>query len=136
MAMKNITLRTDDKESTATMRRCKKREFKALIKTFAEKGDDIVNLIAEDNFLQKIPAVVEENIDFICNTLIIPFVDVTADQLNEMDMVDIVELVKEILEYNKIDIEKIKNFLKPDPVTRRAIAGMLNFDGVPSTLSS
>jgi hypothetical protein len=78
--------------------------------------------------------VIEENIDFVCDTIITPFVDVTNEQLDEMDMVDIFDLLKELLEYNNISIEKIKNFLRPDPVTRRAIAGMLNFDGVPAAL--
>jgi hypothetical protein len=135
MAMKNVTLKTDDKEFTTTMCRCKKREFKLLIRSLSAKGDEIAKLISEPNFLHSIPRAIEENIDFICETIITPFVDVTNDQLDEMDMVDIVDLLKEILAYNNVDLEKIKNFLRPDPVTRRAIAGMLNFDGVPSTLS-
>ena len=135
MAKKNITLAIDDNEFTTTMRRVKKREAKAIIRSLAGKADEIVKLVAEPDFLYRIPDVLEENIDFVCELLIIPFVGITDEQLEEMDGVDVAQLIKDFLAYNNISIEKIINFLKPDPATRRAIAGMLNFEGAPSTLT-
>jgi len=134
MAAKNITIKIDDKDTPAIMRRVKKREFKSLIMSLSGKGDEFAKLIAEPNFLHRIPGLVEENIDYVCETLIMPFVNVSADQLDEMDMVDIINLFKELMTYNNLDIEKIKNFLRPDPVTRRAFRQMLNFDGEPAAL--
>jgi len=136
MAKKNITINVDDAQLEITIRRVKKREFKEIVRAFAGKGDELAELLSQPNFLRLIPKAIEDNIDFVCETLITPYATVTNEQLDEMDMVDVVNLLKELLAYNNLDIEKIKDFLRPDPATRRAIRQVLNFDGVPQVLSS
>lgn len=134
MAKKKITLLIDNKEVETNIRRVKKKEAKNLVVKLAQKADEIVKLLDSKDIVSLLPNIVSENFDFISQDFIEPFVELKPEQIDDMDMVDIFSLVKELLSYNNISIEKIINFLKPDTATANKIVEKLNFGGVDTPL--
>jgi hypothetical protein len=132
MAIKTMAVQIDGQELQITIRRVKKREFKALVRELASKGDEIADFFKADDFLDKLPGFIEEFIEYACDTLILPFVGgITAEHLDEMDMVEIRRLGKELLLHNHIDPEAVMGFLRPGPVARRVVGQALSFGGEP-----
>jgi transcriptional regulator of met regulon len=131
MAKKSIKILIDDVETDVVIRRAKKKDVKEITLAIASKVDEVVKELATSINIEKL---VSDNLDFICEQVIIPFTNLTAEQMDNMDIVDIVALVKDLLDYNSVDFEKIikfiKNLLTPDTAMKQQIAQKLNFGGV------
>ncbi len=131
MAKKNIDIMVNDEKVTITMRRATLADVKEAAVLISSKADEIVNSLNKDfNF----EAFISKDLTDICSYVILPYTNLTEEQLDNMDIVDIVELVKEMLEYNHIKVEKVINFLKklltPDTQIKNKIAQNLNFGGM------
>lgn len=134
MANKKINVLIDNKDIETNIRRVKKKEVKQLIVKLAQKADEIVKLLDNKDIVSLLPNIMAANFDFISQDFIEPFVELKPEQIDEMDIVDIFNLAKELLNYNNISIEKIINFLKPDTATANKIVQKLNFGGVDAPL--
>jgi len=130
MASKDIIILIDDNEIETKIRRIKKKEFKDLASKLASKADEVVKLLDTKDITSGLPVFIEENVDFICDEMIKPFTNLGSAELDEMDVVDVLNLGKKLLEYNGVSVEKIINFLNPNPAAKQKIAEALNFGGV------
>lgn len=117
MAKKNIKILINDIETDITIRRIKFKETKNLAIKIVQKLDDFIKYFDNKNIFDELDKLIIENIDFIAEGVILPFTNITKEQFGEMDIVDIIDLVKALFEYNNIDSKKIINFLLPNKAT-------------------
>lgn len=85
MASKEMTVYIDNIEVKTVIRRIKKKEFKDLVIKIAEKADILKQFFDSKDYISKIKNILEENIDFICDDFIKPYVNLTNDQLDNID---------------------------------------------------
>lgn len=109
--MKTIKLNNFD----IKIRRAKVKEIKELIKDMATKVTEVANFIynkpVEDNeFMESIPGFIVENIEFFEGYILKFTVDFTQENLDNLEFLDSIELVKEIFTYNGVSEGFIKGF--------------------------
>lgn len=110
--MKNIKI--DNKE--VEIRRVKVREVKTLVKELASRVKDVFdfmdNATEVEDMESTVTSLVIENIDYI-GELVIRFTkDFTIEEFEDLDVIDLVELLKGILTYNGIKGDMIKSFFQ------------------------
>jgi len=108
--MKNIKL--DNRE--VKIRRVKLREVKEIIKDTATKVTEVADLfynkkMADDEFLDGIPGFIIDNIEFFEGYLI-KFTDLSQDELEDLEFLSVVELIKELIVYNGVSENFLKSF--------------------------
>jgi len=131
MAKKNIDVMVNDEKVTITIRRAKLGDVKEAALLISSKADELLNSINKDfNF----ETFISKDLADICGYVILPYTNLTEEQFDSMDIVDIFVLIKEMLEYNNVKVEKVMNFLKklltPDTQIKQKIAQNLNFGGI------
>ena len=131
LAKKNIDVMVNDEKVTITIRRATLGDVKEAAVLMSSKADELLNSFNKDfNF----ETFISKDLADITSYVILPYTNLTEEQLDGMDIVDIVDLVKEMLEYNNVKVEKVMNFLKklltPDTQIQNKIAQNLNFGGI------
>lgn len=110
--MKIVKINSRDIE----IRRVKVKEVKTLVRELASKVKDVFDFMdnaSEVKDMEKtITSLIVDNIDYI-GELVTRFTkDFTTEDFEDLDVVDLVELLKEILTYNGIKGEMIKSFFQ------------------------
>lgn len=129
MAKKNIKIFVNDIETEITIKRIKFKQAKDLCIALASKVDEILKYFDDNSLFSNFENIFYENIDFIADNIILKFTNISSDQLDDMDTIDVVTLVKDLLLYNNIDINKIINFLQPNKALGKKATEMLEFGG-------
>jgi hypothetical protein len=109
--MKKIVSVNDKK---ITIRSLKFKELKSMVSVVGEKIDEVITFFdkkSDDNFINVLPTFIVENMDFIAG-YILKFSDIKKDEIEDMDVLDIVEVTKELLKINGVDMEKVKVFFQ------------------------
>lgn len=99
------------------IRRAKVKEVKNLIKDMTTKITEVVSFIynkpmSDNEFLESIPKFIIENIEFFEEYILKFTVDFTQDDLDNLEFLDSIELVKEIFSYNGVSGGFIKVFFQ------------------------
>lgn len=108
------TIKINDKE--IVIRRAKFKEIKTMVSAIKDKGNDILEFLnnssSDNELFKKLPDFIIKNIEEVEN-IIIDFTDIkNSDEVGDMDIIDIVELIKELLDYNGISKDKIQGFFQ------------------------
>ena len=110
--MKSIKINDKDIE----VRRVKVKEVKILVKELAIKVKDVFNFMDNASKVEDMEVTVTsfiiENIDYIGDLVTRFTKDFTVEEFEDLDVIDLVELLKEILAYNGIKGELIKSFVQ------------------------
>ena len=110
--MKSIKISDKDIE----VRRVKVKEVKILVKELAGKVKDVFNFMDNASKVEDMEATVTslviENIDYMGDLVTRFTKDFTVEELEDLDLIDLVEVLKEILAYNGIKPELIKSFFQ------------------------
>ncbi len=110
--MKSIKISDKDIE----VRRVKVKEVKILVKELAGKVKDVFNFMDNASKVEDMEATVTslviENIDYMGDLVTRFTKDFTVEEFEDLDVIDLVELLKEILAYNGIKGELIKSFFQ------------------------
>ena len=96
------------------IRRAKLREVKEIIKDTATKVTEVADLfynkkISDDEFLNSIPGFIIDNIEFF-EEYLINFSNLSQDELEDLDFLCVVELIKELIVYNGVSENFLKSF--------------------------
>ncbi len=112
---KIIKVMIDDEIFEIKARRIKNKQFKNLVKKIAEKADELVKFFDNKDIVSNLPIFIQDNLDFILEDLIAPFIDVKNSEkdafLDELSTYDTILLLKDLLNYNGIPTEKIIEFI-------------------------
>lgn len=130
MSTKRIKVLIDDKETEISIRRIKKKEFKDIVLEVAVKADEVMTFFDNKDVIKELPKFIETNFDFICDRAIAPFTSLTQGDFDEMDVLDVINLGKELLDFNGIDVKKFTSFLNPTAEVKQKLAEGMNFGGV------
>ena len=108
-------IKIEDKE--VILKRVKWKERKELIEQFGDKIQSVANIIfpeegalnSERNLFNIASDCILENADDI-EAIIIKYTDLDQDQLGEFDVAQVAMLISELIQYNGINVSKIKDF--------------------------
>lgn len=97
------------------IRRAKLKEVKGIIKDMATKVTEVANFfynqkITDEDFLEIIPKFVVDNIEFFEGYLL-QFSNLSQEQLDDLEFLSVIKLVKELISYNGISEDFLKSFL-------------------------
>lgn len=109
MAQKTIPIG----EQQITIRRITVLESRLLPEKLAGQFDAIANWFNTDHGAAEektIQDLIVKNFDWVCGLILSQTVDYTDAELCKLDMVDLIELAKEILAYNGITQGRLKSF--------------------------
>lgn len=106
--MKKIYKINDEEIS---IRRIKVREIKEIIANSKDKVNEFVTLLDSQNLIEDLIGFISSNLDKVTN-LTQQFTDLDKDKIEDMDALDLVEILRKMLEINGIKEEKIKAFLQ------------------------
>lgn len=93
-------------ELDITIRRAKVKEIKQLVLDIKEQVD---NIFGENQIVKPIETVIMDNYSFF-ESKVIQFTDLSAEQIDDMDLLDLVDVLKTMLEYNGLHMGKLKDF--------------------------
>lgn len=119
MAVKVITTEINDKLQEITIKRIKVKDFKNLICEIFNKLDEISrhfdsllnnSSLTIDDILVIIKKIFDENMDFIYEKVFLPSVDLSKEEIDSMDIIDLAFVIDEWLKFNNIDKQKIIDF--------------------------
>lgn len=113
------------------IRRAKVKEIKSLIKEMATKITEVVSFIynkpmSDNEFLESIPKFIIENIEFFEEYILKFTLDFTQDDLDNLEFLDSIELIKAIFSYNGVSGEFIKSFFYNLKVVSQSTEGTKN----------
>jgi len=108
--MKNIDL--DNKE--VKIRRIKLKEMKDIIKNMATKVTEVANFfynkkMTDEELLENIPSFIIENMEFFEGYLI-QFSNLDQEGLDDLEVLSVIRLIKELIIYNGISEDFLKSF--------------------------
>ncbi|CAK7055746.1 hypothetical protein [Tissierella sp.] len=108
------------------IRRAKVKEIKSLIKEMTTKVIEVVSFIydrpmSDNEFIESIPNFIIENIEFFEKYILDFTVDFTQDDLDNLEFLDAIEIVREILSFNGVSEDFIKSFFYNLKKTNQAI---------------
>ncbi len=108
--MKNIDL--DNKE--VKIRRIKLKEMKSIIKDMATKVTEVANFfynkkMTDEELLESIPSFIIENMEFFEGYLI-QFSNLDQEGLDDLEVLSVIKLIKELIVYNGISEDFLKSF--------------------------
>lgn len=108
--MKNIDL--GDRE--VKIRRIKLKEMKDIIKNMATKVTEVANFfynkkMTDEELLENIPSFIIENMEFFEGYLI-QFSDLDQEGLDDLEILSVIRLIKELVIYNGISEDFLKSF--------------------------
>lgn len=106
--MKKIYKINDEEIS---IRRIKVREIKEIIANSKDKVNEFVTLLDSKNLIEDLIGFISSNLDKVTN-LTQQFTDLDKDKIEDMDALDLVQILRKMLEINGIKEEKIKAFLQ------------------------
>lgn len=108
--MKNIDL--GNKE--VKIRRIKLKEMKNIIKDMATKVTEVANFfynkkMTDEELLESIPSFIIENMEFFEGYLI-QFSNLDQEGLDDLEVLSVIKLIKELIVYNGISEDFLKSF--------------------------
>lgn len=108
------------------IRRAKVKEIKSLIKEMTTKVIEVVSFIydkpmSDNEFIESIPNFIIENIEFFEKYILDFTMDFTQDDLDNLEFLDAIEIVREILSFNGVSEDFIKSFFYNLKKTNQAI---------------
>ena len=108
--MKNIDL--GNKE--VKIRRIKLKEMKNIIKDMATKVTEVANFfynkkMTDEELLESIPSFIIENMEFFEGYLI-QFSNLDQESLDDLEVLSVIKLIKELIVYNGISEDFLKSF--------------------------
>ena len=108
--MKKIKL--DNRE--VQIRRVKLKEMKSIIKDLATKVTEVANFfynrkMTDTELLDSIPDFIIENMEFFEGYLI-QFSNLNQEELDDLEVLSVIKLIKELINHNGISEDFIKNF--------------------------
>lgn len=108
--MKNIDL--GNKE--VKIRRIKLKEMKNIIKDMATKVTEVANFfynkkMTDEELLESIPSFIIENMEFFEGYLI-QFSNLDKESLDDLEVLSVIKLIKELIVYNGISEDFLKSF--------------------------
>lgn len=116
--MKKIKTKTIElNDANIEIRRAKTREIKDLIKDMATKVTGVANFIynnsaTNEEMIESVPKFIVENIEFIEEYILKFTVNFTQDDLDDLEFLNLIELLKEILSHNGVNGGFIKSFFQ------------------------
>lgn len=111
--MKEVKL----KEKSIKIRRAKVKEIKILVKDLTTKIFEVVNFffhteMTDQELLDKLPSFIIENIEFFEQYILQFTVDFTQEELDDLEFLELIDLIKEIIVYNGISEKTLENFFQ------------------------
>ncbi len=108
------------------IRRAKVKEIKSLINEMTTKVIEVVSFIydrpmSDNEFIESIPNFIIENIEFFEKYILDFTMDFTQDDLDNLEFLDAIEIVREILSFNGVSEDFIKSFFYNLKKTNQAI---------------
>ena len=108
--MKNIDLRNKE----VKIRRIKLKEMKNIIKDMATKVTEVANFfynkkMTDEELLESIPSFIIENMEFFEGYLI-QFSNLDKESLDDLEVLSVIRLIKELIIYNGISEDFLKSF--------------------------
>lgn len=104
--MAKKVIKIDEKQ--IVIRRAKVREVKGLLEEASEKGQEVFIVFSMAQG-KEITTFIGDSFTYISEKLQ-QFTDLKKEDIEELDMVDIVEVFKRLIEYNGISMGKLKSF--------------------------
>lgn len=95
-----------------TIKRAKVKEIKQLWNEFVEKSNFLVNAFSNDNFAETLAS---DNFDFVIEK-IAQFTTLSEEIIDDMEFLDLIEVIKKVLEHNGVNLAKIREFIKKNIV--------------------
>lgn len=134
--MRNIKLENTEVE----IRRAKLKEVKSIIRDMATKVTEVANFfykqkMTDDEFLESIPRFVVDNIEFF-EKYLLQFSDLKQEQLDDLEFLSVVKLVKELITYNGVSEDFLNSFFHSFKASKLQVENQDLVRNIPQTMAA
>lgn len=134
--MRNIKLENTEVE----IRRAKLKEVKSIIRDMATKVTEVANFfykqkMTDDEFLESIPRFVVDNIEFF-EKYLLQFSNLKQEQLDDLEFLSVVKLVKELITYNGVSEDFLNSFFHSFKAAKLQVENQDLVRNIPQTMAA
>lgn len=134
--MRNIKLENTEVE----IRRAKLKEVKSIIRDMATKVTEVANFfykqkMTDDDFLESIPRFVVDNIEFF-EKYLLQFSNLKQEQLDDLEFLSVVKLVKELITYNGVSEDFLNSFFHSFKAAKLQVENQDLVRNIPQTMAA